>query len=53
MADFCSSLKLCMEVILRIEPKQIYCENLESVPAVFAKVILKFSSVSQRLQCPS
>ena len=48
MADFCSgdfavweasaSLKRCIEVILRIELKQSYCEILESVPAILAKI---------------
>ena len=43
MANFCScnfavreahaSLARCIECILRIELKQSYCENLESVPA--------------------
>ena len=33
-----ASLEQCIEVILRIELTQIYCENLESVPAVFAKL---------------
>ena len=32
----------CIEVILRIELKQSYCENLESVPAVFAKLSWNF-----------
>ena len=33
-----ASLKLCIEVILHIELEQNYCENFESVPAVFAKL---------------
>ena len=52
MADFWSSdfavwealasLKRCIEVILRIELEQSYCEILESVPAVFAKLSWNF-----------
>ena len=30
--------KRSIEVILRIELKESHCENLESVPAVFAKL---------------
>ena len=37
-----ASLELCIEVILHIELKQSYCENLESVPAVFAKLSWNF-----------
>ena len=37
-----ASLERCIEVILRIELKQSYCENLESVPAVFAKLSWNF-----------
>ena len=35
-------LKQCIEVILSIELKQNYCEILESVPAVFAKLSWNF-----------
>ena len=37
-----ASLKRCIEVILCIELKQSYCEILESVPAVFAKLSWNF-----------
>ena len=47
--QFCScdfeapaSLKWFIEFILRMELKQIYCERLESVPAVFAKFSWNF-----------
>ena len=43
-----ASLKLSIEVILQIELKQSYCEILESVPAVFAKLSWKFH---QSLSC--
>ena len=33
-----ASLEQCIEVILSKELKQSYCEVLESVPAVFAKL---------------
>ena len=58
MADFWSSdfavwealasLKRCIEVILRIELKQRYCEILESAPAVSAKISWNFH---QPLSC--
>jgi len=60
MAYFCSDdfavwqvhavLKLSIEVILRIELQQSHCENLESVPAVFAKLSWNFH---QSLSCCS
>ena len=37
-----ASLKQCIEVILRKELKQSYCEILESLPAVFAKLFWNF-----------
>ena len=37
-----ASLQRCIEVILRIELKQSYCEILESVPAVLAKLSWNF-----------
>ena len=39
-----ASLEWCIEVVIRIELKQCYCENLESVPAVFAKLSWNFTS---------
>ena len=40
--DAPAALKQCIEVILSIEQKQSYCEILESVPAVFAKLFWNF-----------
>ena len=38
-----ASLQQCIEVILRIEVKQSYCEILGSVPAVLAKLSRNFN----------
>ena len=37
-----ASLQLCIEFIACLELKQSYCENLESIPAVFAKLSWNF-----------
>ena len=44
-----ASLERCIVVMLSIELKQSYCKNLESVPAVFAKLSWNFHL---SLQCP-